>query len=117
MQELLWQLSFTSCNMLKKINKETLKKNIKIIAENIKGFMYGFFIESAVDLLEREAYEEQDLYTLILFSDLLGIPNPISYYTIELLPYMSEDMENWEKRMLRKGEVLAEQFGKHGFSP
>ncbi len=83
----------------------------------VKEFSYGFFIESAVDLLEKEAYEQQDLYTLLLFSDLLGIPNPVSYYTLELLPYIAEDMEDWETRMLRKEEVLAEKFGKHEFSP
>jgi len=84
---------------------------------DLKDFLYGFFIESAVDLLEREVYNQEDLYMLLLFSDLLGIPNPTSYYTIELFPYIAEEMENWEIRMLRKKEILAEKFGTHEFSP
>ena len=97
--------------------REGITKNIKKFLVSLKEFLYGFFIESAVDLLEKEAYEQQDLYTLLLFSDLLGIPNPVSYYTLELLPYIAEDMEEWQIRMLRKEEVLAERFGKHDFSP
>ncbi len=94
-----------------------LTKKLKEFLKSLKEFLYGFFIESAVDLLEKEVYEQEDLYTLLLFSDLLGIPNPVSYYTLELLPYIAEDMENWEIRILRKEEVLAERFGKHDFSP
>ncbi len=94
-----------------------LTKKLKEFLKGLKEFLYGFFIESAVDLLEKEVYEQEDLYTLLLFSDLLGIPNPVSYYTLELLPYIAEDMENWEVRMLRKEEILAERFGKHDFSP
>ncbi len=99
------------------MQKPEIVDKIKRVIIDIKDFMYGFFIESAVDLLEKEAYEQEDLYMLLLFSDLLGIPNPVSYYTMELLPYIAEDMENWEARMLRKGEILSERFGKHDFSP
>ncbi len=99
------------------MQKTEIVDKIKRVIIDIKDFMYGFFIESAVDLLEKEAYEQEDLYMLLLFSDLLGIPNPVSYYTMELLPYIAEDMENWETRMLRKREVLSERFGKHDFSP
>lgn len=99
------------------IDKIKIIKSIEKFLVNVKDFAYGFFIESAVDLLEKEVYEQEDLYTLLLFSDLLGIPNPVSYYTMELLPYIAEDMANWELRMMRKGEILAERFGRHDFSP
>ncbi len=98
-------------------DKAKIIKKLKKILIDVKDFAYGFFIESAVDLLEKEAYEQEDLYTLLLFSDLLGIPNPVSYYTMELLPYIAEDMTNWEIRMMRKEEILAERFGRHDFSP
>lgn len=47
-----------------------------------------------------EAYDEIDAFLLLCFSDALGIPNPHSYYMIELLPYVAEDLPAWENRMM-----------------
>ena len=51
----------------------------------------------------KEAYlsysREEDLFMMICFSELLGLPNPVSYYTLELYPHLSERFHLWHQRM------------------
>ena len=47
----------------------------------------------------RAALEEDDLFTLLVASEMLGIPNPASYYTLELLPLLYDDFHAWHTRM------------------
>src|SRR5699024_7315046 len=49
--------------------------------------------------IERELRDEDDLFFLLLYSEMIGIPNPVFYYTIELYPYMIEEFHEWHLRM------------------
>lgn len=75
--------------------------------ENLRLFFKG-----ALDLqgkstamIENEALEEMDNFILLIFADSLGLPLPISYYALELLPYMEDELKGWDKRMLDKKSV------------
>lgn len=43
--------------------------------------------------------QEDDLFLLLVLSEALGVPNPASYYTLELLPIVYEDFHDWHRRM------------------
>ena len=43
--------------------------------------------------------QEDDLFMMLVASEALGIPNPASYYTLELLPLVYEDLHAWHTRM------------------
>ncbi|APT91890.1 DNA helicase [Corynebacterium phocae] len=43
--------------------------------------------------------QEDDLFMLLVMSEALGIPNPASFYTLELLPLIYEDFHAWHRRM------------------
>lgn len=47
----------------------------------------------------RAQQQEDDLFMLLVMSEALGIPNPASYYTLELLPLIYEDFHAWHTRM------------------
>ncbi|MDO5032251.1 cory-CC-star protein [Corynebacterium sp.] len=47
----------------------------------------------------RAQREEEDLFFLLVLSESLGIPNPASFYTMELLPFIYEDFHAWHTRM------------------
>ncbi|KGX87160.1 cory-CC-star protein [Pontibacillus litoralis] len=47
----------------------------------------------------RELRDEEDLFFLLIYSDMLGIPNPAFYYTLELYPYIMEKFHDWHLRM------------------
>ncbi|HEU5139993.1 MAG TPA: cory-CC-star protein [Bacillales bacterium] len=49
--------------------------------------------------VKREIRDEDDLFLLLCFSEMLGIPNPVSYYTLELYPMIVERFHEWHKRM------------------
>jgi len=77
------------------------------LLENIK-----LFFEGALDMkgrsighIEAEADESMDQFLLLCFSDLLGIDMPTTYYALELLPYLGDDLEEWIKRMNTKDSV------------
>nr|WP_172368897.1 cory-CC-star protein [Sporosarcina jiandibaonis] len=46
-----------------------------------------------------ELRDEDDLFLLLLYSEMIGIPNPAYYYTLELYPYMMEKFHDWHLRM------------------
>ncbi|RHW33832.1 cory-CC-star protein [Oceanobacillus profundus] len=49
--------------------------------------------------IARELRNEDDMFLLLLYSEMLGIPNPVYYYTLELYPYMTENYHEWHLRM------------------
>jgi hypothetical protein len=46
-----------------------------------------------------EAVELQDLFLLLCFMDLMGLPNPAALYLIDLHPYLLEEFHLWHRRM------------------
>jgi len=49
--------------------------------------------------LARAKREEDDLFMLLVFSEMMGVPNPASYHTLELLPLLYEEFHEWHLRM------------------
>jgi hypothetical protein len=49
--------------------------------------------------LARERRDEDDLFMLLVFSEMMGVPNPASYYTLELLPILYDRFHEWHLRM------------------
>jgi len=49
--------------------------------------------------IHREYVRQHDLFMLLTASDLLGVPNPVEFYTLELLPEVMEEFHAWHKRM------------------
>jgi hypothetical protein len=50
-------------------------------------------------MVARAKREQDDLFMLIIFSEMLGVPNPAAYYTLELQPLMLERFHEWHTRM------------------
>ncbi len=49
--------------------------------------------------IHREYLEQRDIFLLMGFSDLLGVPNPVQFYTLELLPELIEQFHEWHLRL------------------
>ena len=49
--------------------------------------------------IARARRDEDDLFMLLVFSEMMGVPNPASYYTMELQPLMLERFHDWHRRM------------------
>lgn len=49
--------------------------------------------------IARARREEDDLFMLLVFSEMMGVPNLASYYTLELQPLLLERFHDWHQRM------------------
>ena len=47
----------------------------------------------------RAQRDEDDLFMLLVFAESLGVPNPASFYTLELLPLVYDRFHEWHTRM------------------
>ena len=50
----------------------------------------GVYIAPYRSAIHREYLRQRDLFLLLGFSDLLGVPNPVQFYTLELYPELIE---------------------------
>lgn len=48
--------------------------------------------------IARELQDEEDLFMLLCFCDMMGIPNPASSMTLELYPQMLDRFHQWHLR-------------------
>ena len=49
--------------------------------------------------VRRELQEADDLFLFLCFSELIGVPNPVFYHTLELYPLIIEEFHQWHQRM------------------
>ena len=59
----------------------------------------GIFFAPYRSAIYREQLRQRDLFFVIGFSDLLGVPNPVTFYTLELYPELIEQFHAWHLRM------------------
>lgn len=59
----------------------------------------GLFFAPYRSALYREQIRQRDMFLLLGFSELLGTPNPVTFYTLELYPRLLEEFHGWHQRM------------------
>lgn len=93
------------------------KDKFKEILNNFKDFFHAAtdFNRRAKALLIKEAHNEMDDFILLCFGDLLGIPIPTTYYSLELLPLIAEDLDGWQNRMISRLYIWQEKWSDYGF--
>ena len=71
--------------------REGSRRAVELLREFYEGRHRG--------ALARERRQEDDVFMLLVFSEMMGIENPASYYTLELLPLLYERFHDWHLRM------------------
>ena len=71
----------------------------KSLFKRIEEGLREYYIAPYRREFARAQRDEDDLFMMLVFSESLGIPNPASYYTMELLPVMYDRFHDWHKRM------------------
>ncbi|WP_435319801.1 hypothetical protein [Haloarchaeobius sp. TZWSO28] len=85
------------------------------LEEVFHGLYHGMIEHPAFEKIEQEAEDQEDSFFFACFSDAFGIPSPISYYTCELLPYLAEEFEAWERRMWDRQTLLERKGEQYHF--
>ena len=81
---------------------EQVKSRAKNIITTLQEVLYGMTTYDWVLELERARNEQDRLFTLMVFGDLLGIPLLPPYYSLRLIPFLVPTLENWRRSMLRE---------------
>ena len=76
------------------------------VHEWLHGLYHGMVEGPAFEKIQKEAEDIKDVFLFACFADAFGIPSPVSYYTVELLPYLAEEFESWERRMWDRGSLI-----------
>ncbi|ELZ95323.1 hypothetical protein C440_09602 [Haloferax mucosum ATCC BAA-1512] len=87
----------------------------KLAAEWLRGLYHGMISHPAYEKIEKQAEDHEDAFMLACFPDAFGIPSPVSYYTAELLPFLEDEFEAWERRMWDRGSLLERKGHQYHF--
>lgn len=77
----------------------TLAARIRRRLRAARDIYEGVFIAPYRSAIHREHLRQRDLFFVVGFSDLLGIPNPVGFYTLELYPELIEQFHEWHVRL------------------
>ncbi len=78
---------------------------------NISLFFSGAFDSNKMskDIIKSALQDEIDEFLFLCFLENVGITLPISYYMIELYPYLGDYMIDWEKKMVLRKRIWYEK--------
>ena len=89
-----------------------IKKLFSSLVARLKGprkmvgeIMYGFLIHEMVLVMKKERGHLDNLFMLVIFGDLVGLPLLPPYYSLRLLPHIVPSIETWKRRVLREKDL------------
>ena len=82
--------------------------------DRLKNFLHDFFVGMAYFEIEQTARHEKlarhDLFILLTFGNLLGVPLLPPFYSLRILPYALPAFDSWKRRMLREKDLTEVKF-------
>jgi len=88
---------------------QELGAKLKALSKTLREIMYGFTIHELDMEIRKERGGIDDLFMLVVFGDLVGLPLLPPYYSIRLVPYIIPTFNNWKRRILKERD-LTEQM-------
>ena len=77
-------------------------KGLSTILEEI---LYGMTVHEMDLELRKERGNLDQLFMLVVFGDLVGLPLLPPYYSMRLLPYILPTIEKWKRSLLREKDL------------
>jgi hypothetical protein len=66
---------------------------------NVRDFVHGIAYSQYERELRKQANELNDLFLLLCYLEVVGLPNPATLYLLDLYPYLLEQFHLWHRRM------------------
>jgi hypothetical protein len=89
-----------------------MKKLFSVFAAKLKGspkvvkeIMYGLMLHEMDLEMKKERGHLDNLFMLVVFGDLIGMPLLPPYYSLRLLPHIIPSLETWKRRVLREKDL------------
>ncbi len=78
---------------------------LKASPKAIREILYGLLFHEFVQITEKERGHLDNLFMLVIFGDLIGLPLLPPYYSLRLLPHIVPSLETWKRRILRERDL------------
>jgi len=69
------------------------------LRRNLRDACRGMFSFRYERDLQREAIELNDLFLLMCYMEMVGLPNPVTLYLLEFYPHLLHEFHLWHRRM------------------
>jgi hypothetical protein len=78
-----------------------LKGSPKVVRE----VLYGLMLHEMDLEVKKDRGHLNDLFMLVIFGDLIGLPLLPPFYSMRLLPHILPSVEGWKRRVLRERDL------------
>jgi len=89
-----------------------MRKLFSVFAAKLKGsrkvvreIMYGLTLHEMDLEMKKERGHLDNLFMLVVFGDLIGMPLLPPYYSMRLLPHIIPSLATWKRRVLREKDL------------
>jgi len=69
------------------------------LGQDLRDFLHGMAYGQYERELRRQAGELNDLFLLLCYMEVVGLPNPATLYLLEVYPYLLDQFHHWHRRM------------------
>jgi len=102
-------ISGTTGDPPKLSSAQGLRAKLRDFSKTLREIMYGLTVHELDMEIRKERGSIDDLFMLVVFGDLVGLPILPPYYSIRLLPYILPTFNTWKRKILRERD-LTEQM-------
>jgi hypothetical protein len=71
----------------------------------MREILYGMTIHEMHIELKKEQSHLNNLFLLVVFGDLVGVPLLPPYYSMRMLPYILPHIDIWKRSLLRERDL------------
>jgi hypothetical protein len=83
----------------------SFRKKAKVYLKVIREVLYGFTGYELNRELQKEKGYINNLFILVIFGDLTGLPLLPPYYAMRLLPYIIPQINTWKRSVLKERDI------------
>jgi len=71
----------------------------------VREIIYGLMLHEMDLEMKKEKGDLDNLFMLVIFGDLIGLPLLPPYYSLRLLPHIIPSLERWKRTVLREKDL------------
>ena len=88
-----------------KTEATTLSNKLKKTVKTMKEVMYGLMLHEMHMEINKDKARLNNLFMLVIFGDLVGLPLLPPYYSMRILPYIVPNIQRWKRTLLRERDL------------
>jgi hypothetical protein len=82
-----------------------LRKRLRSGLAALREFFYGMTVHEMDVAFRKEKGDLENLFMLVVFGDLVGLPLLPPYYSMRLLPFILPSLNTWKRRVSRERDL------------